>query len=562
MQLAGVTEEAFQSDTVRNAFITATASSIGIAPSSVAITGVSTVAAGRRRLTQATALQVDYQVFTLSASAASSVSGKIATSGGVSVAALQSAGIPVTGVVMTTQPSVAVLPASPAPLMPSPPPPSPPPPAGCGSTWFCYAGVSCATTSNCGPCPVGMAGDGRTCARCMLQIDVTPGFAGNSTARSADTSLGGSVTPVEGDKCNVAGGFTFTWQTNATDGAGALLSVASARSPSLFLPARTLGASQTATFTMFACFAGTATTCGSGSLSFFVVPSPLVALISGGGGVVGETPVPLSASSSYDPDGAPFSELGFSWSCMRLDGANPSCAARDGTLQSFGTTAAQRVQLAGTAGGAQYLISLTVTHGVRQSSTNTTLMVLPGALPLVSLAGSAVLAGAKADPSQQLVMFASATSTIPGGVTTRWSLAAQGGAAASLPPLNLSDPAICATPVTSSSMVLRSGALAPGGRYVFQLSATDSVGAVGLANATVAASAPPRGGWAEVAPAVGVGLATNFELNAVGWTADPDELPLTYSCSYVVEGSTEPPTSLTGGLFQVSYLMCRCPPLC
>jgi hypothetical protein len=101
--------------------------------------------------------------------------------------------------------------------------------------------------------------------------------------------------------------------------------------------------------------------------------------------------------------------------------------------------------------------------------------------------------------------------------------------------------------------VLRSGALAPGGRYVFQLSATDSVGAVGLANATVAASAPPRGGWAEVAPAVGVGLATNFELNAVGWTADPDELPLTYSCSYVVEGSTEPPISLTGGLFQVSY---------
>lgn len=402
-----------------------------------------------------------------------------------------------------------------------------------------------------------MAGDGRGCATCSLRVALTTSFAGNSSARSADATLSGVASPDEGDTCNVTGGFLFSWQTNATDGAGAPLAVAAARSPALFLAARTLGAGQTAHFTLYACFAGAITTCSSGAVSFFVAPSPLVALISGGDGVVGETPVPLSASSSYDPDGAPFSELAFAWSCMRLDGAEPACAARDGTPQTFGSAATQRVQLAGAAGGALYAITLTVSRGARQSTARTTLTVLPGALPLVSIAGSAVLAGAKADPSQQLVMLASASSTTPGGVTTRWSLAAQGGAASSLPKLNLSDPAVCATPVTSSSMVLRSGALAPGGRYVFQLSATDSVGAVGLANATVAASAPPRGGWAEVAPAIGVGLATDFELRAVGWTADPDEMPLTYSCSYFMEGTNDPPISLTGGLFQVSPLV-RC----
>ena len=62
VQLAGVSEAAFQQESVRTAFVTATAASLGISPNAVAITGVSSVAVGRRRLTQATALQVDFQV--------------------------------------------------------------------------------------------------------------------------------------------------------------------------------------------------------------------------------------------------------------------------------------------------------------------------------------------------------------------------------------------------------------------------------------------------------------------------------------------------------------------
>ena len=545
VQLAGVTEEMFQSETVRGAFVTATASSVGISPSAVAITGVSTVAAGRRRLTQATALRVDYQVFVLSASAASSVSGKIASTGGVSVAALQSAGIPVTGVVLTTQPSVAVIPAPPAPPAPSPPPPSPPPPAGCGSSWVCYAGVSCTSDFTCGSCPVGMAGDGRTCAPCSLRVDLTPSFAGNVSARSSDVTLAGVVSALEGDTCNMTGGYKFIWSTNTTTALGAPLALPA--TPALTLPARTLSAGQAALFSLQACFVGAPTTCGFAAQSFFVTASPLVALVGGGGGVVGETPVPLSAAASYDPDGAPFSVLSFAWSCTRVDISVPTCAARDGTPVVLGAAPTQQLQLAGATGGALYVITLTVSYGGRQSTTNTTLSVVPGALPLVSIAGSAALSGAKVNPLQQLVLLANATSVVAGGVTTRWSVVAQSGVVGPL--LNLSDPAICATPVSSTSMVLQPGALAPGSRYVFQLSAVDSAGAVGLANATLRTSTPPRGGWADVSPATGVALSTDFVLSATGWTADVDELPLTYSCSYRVEGATDPPVSLTGGAF-------------
>jgi hypothetical protein len=207
------------------------------------------------------------------------------------------------------------------------------------------------------------------------------------------------------------------------------------------------------------------------------------------------------------------------------------------------------VQLRGDAAGALYTISLVVSLGERSSSTNTTLTVLPGALPLVSIAGNAVLAGAKANPALQLVLFANATAFVPGAVATSWSVAAQSVPG---PLLNLSDPAVCATPVTSVSMVLRPGALLPGASYTFSLRATDAVGATGMANATVVTSSPARDGWAEASPASGVALSSHFLVTASGWTADADEKPLSYLLDYFIEGSAAGPVSLTGGAFQDS----------
>ena len=554
IQLAGVSEGDFAADNTRTAFTVATSSALGVPPTSVGITSVTS--SQRRRLAQAGGVQVGFQIFLLSASAASSAAARItaATSaGGTFQTALIAAGVPTTGVLLTTTPTLVTIATPPQPPSPSPPPPAPPPPAGCGITWYCYAGVSCATASTCSVCPVGFTGDGRSCAPCTLRVAITPSFTGGSTSRSADVTLAGVVGAAADQTCNAAGGFTFSWAaTAALNAAGTPLQLAAAvaSGPSLVLPARSLGSGQSATFTLTACFAGAPASCASNATSFTVAASPLVALIGGGGGLVGETPVTVSGASSSDPDGG---ALSYSWGCSRI-GDDAPCAARDGTPVALGTAVKQTVQLAG---GASYNITLAVTgSGGRAASAWTTLAVQPGAIPLVSVAGSAALSGAKVDPSQQLVLLANAVAFVPGPVVTRWSLAAQSGVLL----LDLTDPAVCATPVTSASMVLRPGALAQGARYTFTLTATDAVGAVGLANATIATSVPASGGWVSVAPASGVALSTPFVLSAAGWTADADELPLKYSADYFVEGSAAAPVSLTNGAFQDSpTIPCQLP---
>jgi hypothetical protein len=564
VQLAGLTPDEFAQEGVTNAFLATASSSMGVSPSSVAITGVAAVssaAATGRRMLQA-ALQVDYQVYLLTAAAATGVASRISASGGPSLAALQAAGVPTTGVVLTTLPDVVAIPAPPTPPSPAPPPPAPPPPAGCGSSWFCFAGVACASASTCGACPAGTAGDGVACSACSLSVAITPSFGGNASASAADATLAGVVSAAE-TSCNVTGGFIFAWSaTTAIAAAGGPLLLAAApvrgaAGPALTLPARSLlGNGQQAAFVLQACVArASSPTCSNASFSFAVTASPLVALMGGGGGVIGESPFTLSGAASFDPDGAGGAVLSYAWTCARLDGSSPACAARDGTpviaAANVAGAATLRAQLAGAAApGALYLFTLTVSEGGRSSSVNTTVTVLPGALPFVSVAGSAVLSGAKADPSRQLVLFANVTAFVPGAVATRWAVVEQRGVSGAL--LNLSDPAVSATAVTSVSMVIRPGALAPGASYVFQLTATDAVGAVGSANTSIRTSSPARDGWADVAPSSGVALSTQFLLTAAGWSADADELPLTYAIDYFIDGSPAPPVSLTGGAFQAA----------
>jgi hypothetical protein len=572
--LAGVEPALFDDDAARAALAAATAAALGVDPLDVGVTGVSAAAedaAGpaaarhhhhrRQTLLQTGGTQVGFQVFTRTASGANGVASLImSTGGGPTVSTLVDAGIPTTGVVLTVQPSISVMAAPPAPPPPPLPPLPPPPPAGCGSEWACFAGAACASASTCGNCPAGLAGDGRECAPCTLRVALSASFVGASLPRAADAWLAGSVAPLEAS-CNATGGFTFAWDTNGTSSGGATLALSaaanSASGPTLRLPARTLAAEQTAAFTLTACFAAQRETCGAATLAFPVTASSLVALLGGGDSVVGETPIVLSGAASFDPDD-PTTPLAFAWSCAAAAAGSGACVAPGGApMAPLGAAATATLTLQGSAQGTTYTIVLTVSSGARSSTVNTTLTVLLGQLPLVSIAGSAALApGAKVDPAAQLVLMANATTFVTGAVSTRWAVVAQSPQPGAL--LNLSWAA--ATPVTSVSLVIRAGALEPGTRYMFSLIATDAQGSVGRANASVTTSTAPRGGWADVLPAAGEALTTAFMLNASGWSADVDELPLSYAAEYTVDGSDEPAVSLTGGAFQASpYITAQLP---
>ncbi len=459
----------------------------------------------------------------------------------------------------------------PAPLPPAPPPPSPPPPSPspplppppppppspslCGSDWSCFPGVACTDTLRCGACPAGTAGDGRECVPCAVRVALTPSFTGAAVSRSTGAVLAGTAAATE--ECDASGGFTFRWATNATTSADTAMVIPPATGPSLVLPARSLGGGQTAAFTLIACFASAPATCGNASTAFAILASPLVALLGGGGGVVGEMALVLSGAASYDPDGAAAAELSFAWTCARMDGDDAVCAAPDGAPVMLGSSATQSLQLRGDVSGASYSITLTVSLGARSSMASTMLTVMPGALPLVAIASSAALTG-RADPGKQLPLLASITSFATGAVAARWAVVAQSIAG---PLLDVSDPAVCATPATSvttlvpsvpapASLLLRAGVLAPGATYVLTLSATDATGATGLANATIVTSAQAHSGVAAVTPASGVALSTPFVLSGQGWIADAEELPLTFSAEYLVDGSGADAVSLTGGAFR------------
>jgi hypothetical protein len=276
-----------------------------------------------------------------------------------------------------------------------------------------------------------------------VRVALTPSFTGAAVSRSTGAVLAGTAAAAE--ECDASGGFTFGWVTNATTTAGAAMVIPPATGPSLVLPARSLGGRQTAAFTLVACFASAPAMCGNASAAFTILASPLVALLGGGGGVVGEMELVLSGAASYDPDGAAAAELAFAWTCARVDGDDAVCAAPDGAPFVLGSSAMQSLQLRGDVNGASYSITLTVSLGARSSVASTTLTVMPGALPLVAIAGSAALTG-RADPGKQLPLLASITSFATGAVTARWAVVAQSIAG---PLLDVSDPAVCATPATS-----------------------------------------------------------------------------------------------------------------
>lgn len=240
----------------------------------------------------------------------------------------------------------------------------------------------------------------------------------------------------------------------------------------------------------------------------------------------------LDGSRSSDPD-SPSAALAFAWACAPLTPGVQGCLTRAGTPAALGGAATQQLQLKGAEGaGNVYNVTLTVSSAKASASAWTLLTFLTGSGPVVQIAG---LPQAKANPAAKVTLLAAVSSLAPQTVAARWAQTRG-------PPLNLSDPAVALTPVTSASLVLAPGALSPGAAYAFQLNATDAYGA-GSATVAVVASRAPRGvygpvGALAVSPLVGSALSTPFQLSATDWV--DEDGPLSFQYSYLLPGSSRP----------------------
>lgn len=284
------------------------------------------------------------------------------------------------------------------------------------------------------------------------------------------------------------------------------------------------------------CYSGTPSPdlCGAAEIAFQVVPTPLVAMLSGGNTIVGTGNITIDALRSSDPDGEP-GTLEFAWACAPAPPASGPCLTASGSPLVLDGVSAPSVSLAllGSSTdprGKNYTITVTVTKGDRSSSASVWLSVLANrALPTVTIVG---VTAAKVNPSEKLTLLAAVTSPAPPTLSTAWSVA-------SPPELTdlLARPGVAATALSSQSLVLNPNSLPPRTTVTLRLTAKDQGGSA-TADVVIPVSGAPTGsagraaGDCAVSPTSGKGMQTTFNVSADGWT-DTD-LPLTYAFAYEV----------------------------
>ncbi|CAM9093541.1 unnamed protein product, partial [Hapterophycus canaliculatus] len=91
-----------------------------------------------------------------------------------------------------------------------------------------------------------------------------------------------------------------------------------------------------------------------------------------------------------------------------------------------------------------------------------------------------------------------------------------------------------ATAQSGLNLVVRPNVLTGGSTYTFRLSATDVTSqATGFAELSVVMNAAPTGGYVGASPRAGRAAVDVFYLESLGWTDDVEDLPLTFSFSFI-----------------------------
>lgn len=292
----------------------------------------------------------------------------------------------------------------------------------------------------------------------------------------------------------------------------------------------------------FSVSAATTVAASTDQVSFFVIPTDLVAVITGGDrSVPASQSVTLDASGTFDPDSsaAPFF---FTWSC-----APAPCFDDTAGLLSQDTPIL--IIPGGTFGvGSTKTFTVVVTKdpGPRSSTASVIITFVADGTSLVSL----TMIGEptpKVNPDERLVLEGIVESSASSVMTATSTCSPQYLWSMVSGDVNLGDLSTRSTSLRSPFLVLKSNALTPGQEYVLQLSGSCLPEAQSTARIKLVVNRPPLGGSFSITPRRGFALQTSYKLRASKWVDDPSDLPLMYRFSEQTGSTTKP---LTGKIIE------------
>uniref|UniRef100_H3A3K9 Polycystin 1, transient receptor potential channel interacting n=1 Tax=Latimeria chalumnae TaxID=7897 RepID=H3A3K9_LATCH len=260
-----------------------------------------------------------------------------------------------------------------------------------------------------------------------------------------------------------------------------------------------------------------------------VVPGSLVPIIDGGSYRVWSNTQDLimNGKNSYDPnleddDQTP---LQYYWSCKSSTKQNPSGCLLNVTSEK-GIFKVSRNLLEA---GVEYSFHLTVSKpGMSAESTNQTVLVKNGTVPIVSLECVSCKAQSVYEVSKSSYVYLAGTcincqDSSPHGLWTAQSLNNKTLAL---------DTTTTSTGNTGMNLVLRQGVLSDGDGYIFSLNVTDpSLDNEGFASIALLPNNPPAGGLCWISPSdVVSALVTEVQFQCSGWRdTEEEEASLIYS---------------------------------
>ncbi|KAK3233868.1 hypothetical protein CYMTET_55843 [Cymbomonas tetramitiformis] len=270
---------------------------------------------------------------------------------------------------------------------------------GC-SPMPCFPGVVCEDVPApgvgyiCAGCPEGYKGDGEVCEMCELDMAIvsSTAFLGKMK-RAFQNQVVGELRGLRGGDCVPSLETIFAWSGTSSDAEVLALSNAENQANTLRLnfPAGSLTTFLSYTLVLRARVTARPEVNAEATLTFYVEPQQLVALVSPAGLQTGQDSlVVLNAADSYDPDEMP-GELRFRWTCtteLAEEGGEAAgyCHTRDG-LQLPPSWDGETLQLSllGAAEGLVYNFRVLVSKGDREAEATTRIVITSGRLPVPAI---------------------------------------------------------------------------------------------------------------------------------------------------------------------------------